>query len=111
MRDYLWGAVLLLALFDEAAFQSPTHSAGTHQVPTLPPSVRPTSTAGLTSEQVNKAAKLWIAKCARCHPLYDPGFYNDVDWGSWMTKMSRKAHLKAEQEELLRIYLGAFRAP
>jgi hypothetical protein len=34
-----------------------------------------------------------------------------VQWRYWMTKMSKKAHLKAEQEELVSRYLGAFRAP
>jgi len=66
--------------------------------------------AGLADEEIARAQKLYIAKCARCHKFYDPVKYNDAEWHSWMTKMSKKARLKADQEKLLSRYLEAFRA-
>jgi hypothetical protein len=86
-------------------------SAKAKPIPTLPVSARPANTNGLSAEQISQGARLCVAKCVRCHPLYDPNFYNDTQWSTWMTKMSRKAHLKAAQEQLLREYLGAFRRP
>jgi len=66
--------------------------------------------AGLADEQIARARKLYVAKCARCHKFYDPVNYNDAEWHSWMTKMSKKARLKADQEQLLSRYLDTVRA-
>ena len=66
--------------------------------------------AGLADEEIARAQKLYIAKCARCHKFYDPVKYNNAEWHSWMTKMSKKARLKADQEQLLSRYLDTFRA-
>ena len=43
--------------------------------------------------------KLYVAKCAKCHKFYDPAKYSEADWQIWMTKMSKKAKLKPEQED------------
>jgi hypothetical protein len=55
--------------------------------------------------------KLYVAKCARCHRLYDPGKYSDAEWRQWMVKMSRKARLKTGQEDLLARYVATLRTP
>lgn len=65
--------------------------------------------AGLSLQEVGGAAKLYTAKCARCHKFYDPAVYSDPEWRSWMKKMSKKARLKSDQEQLLSRYLEAFR--
>ena len=65
--------------------------------------------AGLLVQEVSDATKLYVAKCARCHKFYNPAEYSDAEWHSWMTKMSRKARLKPDQQELLSRYLEAFR--
>jgi hypothetical protein len=111
MQRLLWGcAALLLVAIGEVGCQS-NHGATSARHPrTLPPSARPPFTAGLSTEELDKGAKLSVAKCARCHPLYDPAAYSDVEWNRWMTKMSKKAHLKTEQQEILSHYLDAFRA-
>src|SRR6185295_4418538 len=76
------------------------------------------SPAGATDSPVTTASadaaatrKLYVAKCARCHKLYDPAKYSDAAWREWMDKMSRKAKLKPEQKELLWDYTAALRAP
>jgi len=79
------------------------------RIKTLSPSDRPANSAGLSAEEINAGAKLFLTKCARCHALYDPNQYTDVEFSRWMTKMSKKSHLKSEQEQLLSRYLGAFR--
>ena len=56
------------------------------------------------------AEDLYNVKCAKCHKFYEPAAYSEKEWEMWMGKMSRKAKLKPEQEELLRRYLGEFRA-
>ena len=112
MRRLLFGcAAVLVAVFGELGCRSPTLLANAHRIRTLPLSAKPANTAGLSAQEINDGRKLFIAKCARCHPLYDPTPYSDVEWRNWMTKMSKKAHLKAEQAELLSRYLGGFRAP
>jgi nitrate/TMAO reductase-like tetraheme cytochrome c subunit len=65
--------------------------------------------AGLADEEIARAKKLYVAKCARCHKFYDPTRYEITEWHSWMTKMSKKARLKPDQEQLLAQYLEAFR--
>jgi hypothetical protein len=50
--------------------------------------------------------KLYVAKCAKCHKFYDPSKYSEADWQMWMTKMSKKAKLKPEQEEILSRYIA-----
>jgi mono/diheme cytochrome c family protein len=49
--------------------------------------------------------KLYVAKCAKCHKFYDPAKYSGADWEMWMTKMSKKAKLKPEQEAELSRYI------
>lgn len=39
----------------------------------------------------------------------DPAAYSDAEWRFWMKKMSKKARLKPDQEQLLARYLGAIR--
>jgi hypothetical protein len=51
------------------------------------------------------ARQLYIAKCARCHRLYDPTPYSDAEWRMWLTKMSRKAKLTPAQEQELTQYI------
>jgi len=65
--------------------------------------------AGLQTEDLVNAKALYVAKCARCHKFYDPAHYSDSEWQSWMSKMSRKARLQPEQEQLLSRYLQAYR--
>ena len=55
----------------------------------------------LPPEEVTRAAKLSVTKCARCHKLYSPLAYGDAAWQFWVIKMRKKARLKPDQEELL----------
>lgn len=75
----------------------------------FPESDRAARDAGLANEDIAAGRKLYATKCARCHKLYDPAGYDATEWHSWMTKMSKKARLKAGQEQLLSRYLEAFR--
>jgi len=49
--------------------------------------------------------KLYVAKCAKCHKLYDPAKYSDAEWSKWMGKMTKKAKLTPEQTALLATYV------
>jgi mono/diheme cytochrome c family protein len=53
--------------------------------------------------------KLYTAKCARCHKLYEPARYDDTTWKSWMHKMRNKAKLSDEQYARLSAYLQSLR--
>jgi hypothetical protein len=66
--------------------------------------------AGLSAGEVKDAARLYTAKCMRCHKSYDPAAYADPQWNIWMIKMRKKAHLGPEQEKLLSRYLEAYRS-
>ena len=93
----------------DAGCQNPNRSAHAKRIPTLPASARPENTTGLSVDEVNKGAKLFVGKCARCHPLYDPRPYTNTEFNHWMMKMGKEARLKPAQEDLLERYLGAFR--
>jgi len=104
----------LLAAFSGAAMLAGCQDAGpgrrvaSGSVPILDAALA--SAAGLSAQEAGDAARLYTAKCARCHKFYDPAGYSDGEWRSWMVKMSRKAKLKPEQQELLSRYLDGFRA-
>ena len=57
------------------------------------------------SQESAAGQKIYVAKCAKCHKFYDPAKYSEADWHMWMAKMSKKAKLNAEQEELLSRYI------
>ena len=65
--------------------------------------------AELSPTELPDGRKLYTAKCAKCHKLYDPAKYDDEQWRTWMTKMSKKAKLKPAQTELLSRYLATYR--
>jgi hypothetical protein len=65
--------------------------------------------AGLPETEAQQARKLYVLKCAKCHAFYDPAQYTETEWSTWMSKMSRKAHLTREETEALDKYLRAFR--
>jgi hypothetical protein len=71
----------------------------------------PARAGDLSAVELRNARKLYIAKCAKCHKLHDPAGYTVSEWASWMAKMSRKARLKKDQEELLSRYLETLRKP
>jgi hypothetical protein len=64
----------------------------------------------LSVKETKTARKLYHAKCAKCHKLYDPLEYNAEEWQTWMGKMTRKAKLKPDQAELVSRYLDTVRA-
>jgi hypothetical protein len=65
----------------------------------------PASAEVMTADQAATTRKLYLGKCAKCHRLYEPAKYTDAQWEMWMTKMSRKAKLKSEQEAALNRYI------
>lgn len=65
--------------------------------------------AGMQPAEISRAADLYPLKCAKCHKFYDPSGYNDAEWRTWMTKMSKKSRLQPDEEDLLTRYLDAAR--
>lgn len=65
--------------------------------------------AGFSEPQVASVSHLYIVKCARCHQVYNPTDYSGADWRSWMTRMSKKAHLTADQAQLLSQFTDTLR--
>ena len=74
------------------------------------PTLDPAKAAKLSPDIVSGGAKLYSLKCAKCHKLYDPADYGDAEWHRWMSRMSKKAHLKSDEREILALYLDAFRS-
>ena len=111
MRTY-YSVVLLVALTG-AGLASCASSPPTRKGPSGPLPVANADAAraeGLSTLQTDAALKLYTAKCIRCHKSYDPHAYTGPQWQTWMSKMSRKAHLDSEQQDLLARYLQAVRA-
>ena len=67
--------------------------------------------AELSPSEAAAGRKIYIAKCAKCHELYDPKAYNNTEWADWMKKMGKKSKLKPEQSELLFRYTETLRRP
>lgn len=88
-----------------------TSSSGGHTASSTIPALDAESAraAGFSLQQVHEATVVYTAKCARCHKFYDPTGYTDAEWHSWMRKMSTKARLNPNQEQLLSRYLEAIR--
>ena len=64
------------------------------------------------SNESAEGQKIYFTKCAKCHKFYEPAKYSEGDWQMWMTKMSKKAKLKPQQEEALSRYIAEnLRAP
>ena len=99
-------ATVLVAAAGWAGCQSsgPVRREEANPLPPLAP-----KTSDLTSEEWESGTRLYVAKCARCHKFYNPADYREVEWRSWVTKMSRKARLESEQKKLLSRYLETFR--
>lgn len=49
--------------------------------------------------------KLYNGKCGKCHELYKPEEYSEDDWIDILPKMSRKAHLNTDEQDLIRHFL------
>jgi len=104
-RALLAVAVLLTVAIGLAGCQSPSlREHGPNAA-----AFAPANGAALSALEIKEGARLYTLKCAKCHQFYDPADYSNQDWQSWMLKMSKKAHLKSDQEELLSRYLDAFR--
>jgi hypothetical protein len=102
----LTGVVMAAAV---AGCQSPAARGGGARgaVPELDEAAA--TAAGLSPQELSDGRRLSTGKCVRCHKFYDPAAYDDPKWRMWMRKMSRKAKLQPEEEEILSRYLGAFR--
>jgi cytochrome c553 len=99
-------SVIALVLLAGLAGCSSTSSGPVGQAPPEPP-VDAASTFSIADRK--SARELYLAKCARCHKFDDPAKYPDKEWHEWMDKMSRKARLRPEQNELLLRYLDLYR--
>jgi len=64
-----------------------------------------TKTAEVSIDETSASRTLYVAKCAKCHKIYDRAKYSDEDWHKWMAKMSKKSKLTPEQSEMLSRYI------
>jgi hypothetical protein len=49
--------------------------------------------------------RLYNGKCGKCHELYKPEEYSEDDWFDILPKMSRKAHLSGDEQDLIKRFL------
>jgi len=111
MQSALWATLGVLLAVGAVGCRSTAGEVKASAKPTLRLDARPRPRDGLSSAEIRLGAKLALNKCVRCHQLYDPTAYQEVEWRTWMSKMSRKAHLKPDQAELLSRYFEGFRQP
>ena len=71
----------------------------------------PAEAAELSPKETADARKIYVAKCAKCHELYDPKAYSDTQWDIWMQKMGKKSKLKPAQLQLVVRYTDTLRKP
>lgn len=75
----------------------------------LAEAAEPPPASALIRQELAAGKKLYAAKCASCHRLYEPSRYNDEKWSYWMDKMRQKARLGDEQYAALSKYLQTLR--
>jgi hypothetical protein len=75
----------------------------------LPSDERASQLLGWEAARVTQVKQLYLMKCAKCHKLYSPSAYSDLEWHDWMLKMARKSKLTATQEQELSQYLSVAR--
>ena len=75
----------------------------------MPARAADSASTPISRESTVAARKLYLAKCAHCHKLYNPANYSDAKWHEWMEKMSKKAKLNPEQKDMLSEYLETLR--
>ena len=106
MRISFVSGVALLAL---AMTQVGCQSSSAGKLSAGIPEPDPVKAARLPASELAEGRRLYEVKCARCHRFYNPAEYDRAEWHMWMRKMSRKAHLSAENERILSNYLDLFR--
>jgi hypothetical protein len=52
-------------------------------------------------------AQLYRAKCSGCHRPYDPASRSRAQWAAVFSRMARRAHLTAEEADVLGGWLDA----
>ena len=110
MRALLAAFIILAAV--AVGFTGCRTSIAGHQMeagPSLAEADALARAAGFAEEEIVAAKKIYLAKCAKCHKLYDPASYANTEWESWMQKMGKKSKLKPEQYDLLARYLDTLR--
>lgn len=70
----------------------------------------PALAADSEARDLAKGKSLYRMKCAKCHKFHNPKDYDDEEWGVWMGKMRKKAHLTDEQYDLISRYLSSLRS-
>ncbi len=58
-----------------------------------------------TPAQLEAWRSLYVLKCSGCHLVKDPGAYTAEQWPKIMEKMSVKAKLSQDQEDVLMRYI------
>jgi len=66
--------------------------------------------SSLSPKDIEKARKIYFAKCAKCHRFYEPKDYSDEEWDKWIKSMARKSKLKPDQEKVLIQFLKEYRS-
>ena len=112
MKGRYFILILCWVLLDAAPLSKATAGTGSKNAQGTVPSLDETAAraAGLSAAEVKEAGKLYTGKCMRCHKPYEAKAYPQPEWETWMVKMSKKARLGPEQQELLARYLNAYRA-
>jgi hypothetical protein len=65
----------------------------------------------ISTEEPGTPKHLYEMKCGKCHRLYNPALYSADEWEHWFSKMSKRAHLKAEQTSAISGYIQEFLRP
>src|SRR2546423_6035762 len=55
--------------------------------------------------QYQLGRQLYLARCAKCHKLYDPTKYSDTDWHGWMVKMAKRSKFSPLQQQEVSRYI------
>ena len=61
---------------------------------------------GTSVAQLEQGRALYQGRCGNCHQLFSPGHFPEQRWRVEIAEMRERAHLSAEQENLIFQYLA-----
>lgn len=64
-----------------------------------------------TLEELEKGRALYLSRCAACHQPIEPEKFSAAEWPAHVVEMKERARLKAEDVDLIQLYLVTMAAP
>lgn len=59
------------------------------------------------NDSISAGKQIFENNCGKCHTLFTPSKFNASQWGIWVNRMQKRAHITDEQKILVLKYLAS----